>query len=99
MATAVDREIRRHLLRFVHDARDGEEFSRVVHQQLITYGHRITWQEFDRHLTYLERAGCVQGRFLRPAVDRSRQLKITQKGIDVLEGSVQEPGVMPPDEI
>ncbi len=99
MAMAGDREIRRHLLRFLAKGEEGRALSRIVYQQLIDYGHRITWSELDRHILYLERAGCLVARYVHPSVDRVRWLEITQKGLDLVEGSLREPGIMPPDEI
>jgi len=99
MATASNREIRRHILRLVAGTPDGEQFSRVLFQQLIDLRWAIIWPEFDRHLVYLERAGCVDLRFLHAAVDRSRIVRILQRGLEILEGSQADPGIMPPAEI
>ncbi len=96
MVNAEDRELRRHALRFVAATADGEENSRIVYQQLVDYGHRVTWGEFDRQITYLERAGYLLVRWIRPEIDRTRMLRITKAGLDILEGTMADPGVMPP---
>ena len=99
MPSATDREIRRHILRFVHTGENGKSLSRIVYQQLLDYGHRIVWSEFDRHVLYLERAECLAVSFVHATVDRLRWLSITGKGLQVLEGSAADPGIMPPNEI
>jgi hypothetical protein len=99
MAEASDREVRRTILRFVGRTPDGEEFSRVVLEQLQDLGFRILWRDFDQHLTYLERAGCLTLRFLHPTLDRARMLTITKRGLDVLEGTERDPGIMAPAEV
>jgi hypothetical protein len=64
----------------------------------VDYGHRITWIEFDRLLVYLERAGYLTARFLQPEIDRTRIATITKLGLDILEGTVRDPGVLPPSQ-
>lgn len=96
MASAEDRELRRHALRYIARTEDGKQVSRILYMQLVDYGHRLTWMEFDRLIAYLERAGLVTVSWLQPEIDRSRVLTITQRGYDVVDGTVVEPGVMPP---
>ncbi len=96
MVNTEDRELRRHALRFIAATPDGEENSRIVYHQLVDYGHRVTWAEFDRLIVYLERAGYLVVRWIRPEVDRTRMLRITKAGLDVLEGTIADPAVMPP---
>lgn len=91
-----DRELRRHALRFLKSAPEGEQNSRILYMELLDYGHRITWREFDQMVLYLERAECVTVRYVRPEIDRTRILRLTQRGLDVVEGTVQNPGIMPP---
>lgn len=96
MVNVEERELRRHALRFVRVTPDGAENSRVLYNQLVDYGHRITWPEFDRLVVYLERSGYITTQFLRPEIDRTRIITVTQLGIDVVEGTVRHPGVLPP---
>ena len=96
MVKVADQEIRRHILRLLAETPDGEENTRIVFQQLLLLGHRLVLSEFDRQVMYLERAECITLEWLRPAIDRTRTLHITKRGLDVFEGSVQDPGILPP---
>ncbi len=96
MASVEAREIRRHALRLLAKTPDGQENTRVIYQQLLDLAYRLVWNEFDELITYLVRAGCVEQRWLQPEIDRMRVLTITQRGIDIVQGTVQDPGIMPP---
>lgn len=98
MATARDREIRRHALRFLAAEPDGRQNSRILYQQLIDYGHRLVWTDFDRLILYLELAQLVTVRNLEPEISAVRMITITKRGLDVLEGTLEEPGVLPPSQ-
>jgi hypothetical protein len=96
--SVVDRDLRRHALRLLARTPDGQEHSRVLYNELLDLGYMITWSQFDALLLYLDRSGCVSVGFLRPEIDRSRSVRITQRGIDIVEGTVQEPGIMAPSQ-
>jgi hypothetical protein len=96
MVAVADREVRRHILRLLADTPDGQENTRIVFQQLLLLAHRIVWSEFDRHVTYLERDGSITQRWLQPDMDRTRVLSITKRGLDIYEGTLVDPGIMPP---
>lgn len=96
MASAEDRELRRHILRFLDGTRNGRENSRVLFMMLIDIGYRITWREFDRAVLYLERAKCIEVQDLAPEVSPARIISITQRGLDIYQGTVKEDGIMPP---
>jgi len=96
MVSAEERELRRHALRFVARTEDGEQNTRILYHQLADVGYRITWREFDEVLMYLERAGCLTVEWTEREVSRMRQLRITQRGLDIVQGTVADPGIMPP---
>jgi hypothetical protein len=96
MARAEDREIRRHVLRLLAGETNGRQNSRILFMQLIDLAYRITWREFDRTILYLSAGGFVEVQELAPEVSPVRTVTITKKGLDVYEGTVHEPGIMPP---
>jgi len=96
MVNAEEREMRRHALRFVARTDDGEQNTRILFHQLADVGYRITWREFDAVVIYLERAGCLTVEWLEPELSRMRRLRITKLGLDIVEGTVTDPGIMPP---
>lgn len=96
MASAEDRELRRHALRFLAAEPDGQQNSRVLFQQLLDYGHRITWREFDRIVLYLKAGGFVAVQDLEPEISAVRVITITKAGLDIVEGTVADPGILAP---